>query len=167
MTDLDELERLLAAATPGVWYADCEQVWVVNAEQICDCYGDLLTDNAALIVAFRNTAPAMIAEIKALRENARANNYLARMYKIQADELRGKCAMLADTLDYIEPSLPVLRDMLKRAKMPRGANQASDMHKVCEAALAQYRRASAMSELIALSADEYDPQPVAKGITDD
>lgn len=176
MTDLDELERLLAEATPGEWKVApyytgtgpdevCRGMLAVDDDWPTGIIsendpplGESLSDDLDLIVALRNAAPALIAELKALRINAKANNDLARMYKAQADELRGKCAALADTLDYIAPSLPVLRDMLKRAKMPRGANTAADMGKACEAALAQYRRATAMSELIASTADEYGVQ---------
>ncbi|MFZ5744440.1 MAG: hypothetical protein ACOY7T_08180 [Pseudomonadota bacterium] len=77
--DLDELARLLAKATPGPWESIAE-VGVENfANSIYAPAGDwdglLLarvdqngsTENAAAIVALRNAAPSLIAEVEALR----------------------------------------------------------------------------------------------------
>lgn len=95
MTDLEELERLLAAATPGPWEAgrmDTESYsadygpWkAVYAEdprggvhkptgellpyQVARGDGDECRANATLIAALRNAAPALIAEVRRLRED--------------------------------------------------------------------------------------------------
>lgn len=104
MTDLDELERLLAKATEGPWRVidyDCGDTEHYDHNGPCpsiqapddqDCaivhwdgfkqkYWSAangnqrqIEANAALIVALRNAAPAMIAELKALR---RALEYLS------------------------------------------------------------------------------------------
>lgn len=72
--DLDEIERLLAAATPGEW-RPCEldqgvQIWC-GSNYIGETR-DYTGDDAALIVAARNSLPAMLTEIRELRaENAR------------------------------------------------------------------------------------------------
>lgn len=72
--DLDELERLEKAATPGEWLHD-EDPRPSGTDQIIDdrdltiCFMSLPTgdqyDNAALIVALRNAAPEIIAELRA------------------------------------------------------------------------------------------------------
>lgn len=49
--------------------------------------------------------------------------------------LRERVAGLEGALEFIEPALPVLRDMLKRAKMPKGANKAAEMIDCISAAL--------------------------------
>lgn len=76
--DLDELERLLATATPGEWAIDGEQSkWGAN---ILQREGALRTfahfwadsgsacDNARLVVALHNAAPALIAAARRERE---------------------------------------------------------------------------------------------------
>ena len=100
MVDIDEIERLLAAATPGEWdtefdpidagdhatavclpgkagslgtfLAYCQHNWgeaVYNERRIS---WKEATSNAALIVAARNSLPAILTEIRELRaENAR------------------------------------------------------------------------------------------------
>jgi hypothetical protein len=73
--DLDNLDNLHAAATPGPWIAgDCDQAGTIQS----DC-GDIiahqdstLADQAELdwIVALHNAYPAMAAEIRRLRADA-------------------------------------------------------------------------------------------------
>ena len=75
--DIDEIERLLAAATPGDWHTDeldqGAQIW-------CGSYyigetRDYTGDDAALIVTLRNSAATLIATARRVevleRENAR------------------------------------------------------------------------------------------------
>lgn len=98
--DLDEIERLLAAATAGEWGIWFEQIngqadkaiqelieqvhathpignslVMLDADGKCPAItgcGPTSANNAALIVALRNSAPAMLTEIRELRaENAR------------------------------------------------------------------------------------------------
>lgn len=107
--DLDEIERLLAAATPGEWAAEFDPIDAGDhATAVClpgkaGLLGTFLaycqhnwsdadyserriswkeaTSNAALIVALHNSAPAMLAEIRELRaENARLREDLADSY---------------------------------------------------------------------------------------
>jgi hypothetical protein len=80
MPDLDELERLLAAMTPEPWHVSegaiiqtkhiTRDVW-----QIPRVEGDL-----AGIVALRNTAPALLRELRALREVERRVRELGDHY---------------------------------------------------------------------------------------
>lgn len=81
---LAELERLEREATPGPW-STCkmmpsdghdEAVAVLDADgfranDVCDCYGDSRVEreaNARVIVAARNALPALVAEVRRLRE---------------------------------------------------------------------------------------------------
>lgn len=89
--DLDEIERLLAAATPGEW-VHYNEVFrptlskrrvteiqsartgkaIINWQGFDGDQARKANWNAALIVALHNSAPAMLAEIRELRaENAR------------------------------------------------------------------------------------------------
>lgn len=86
--DIDELERLLAAATPGEWEFVAEEVKGANATWlwiapktwhtrvarvvVYKTQEDEQEANAALIVAARNSLHAILTEIRELRaENAR------------------------------------------------------------------------------------------------
>jgi len=68
----DHLRALLAAATPGPWMAgegDPESILsTVNWHCLAQANDALpnMRDNAALIVALRNTAPALLAEVERL-----------------------------------------------------------------------------------------------------
>ena len=84
--DIDELERLLAAATPGEWAVCVDATggtfvagMTDTAETVCE-FGaapdddgqEQLDADAALIAAARNSLPAILTEIRELRaENAR------------------------------------------------------------------------------------------------
>ena len=59
--DLDELERLAAAATPGRWAHDRE--WVDALNVLLPTEAD-----AAFVAAARNALPDLIAEVRRLRE---------------------------------------------------------------------------------------------------
>lgn len=102
--DIDEIERLLAAATPGDWgvclydagdcdyydhngpcpsvQAESEDCAIVHWDGFKQKYWSSangnqrqIEANAALIVTLHNSAPAMIAELRELRaENARLRN---------------------------------------------------------------------------------------------
>ena len=83
--DIDELERLLAAATPGEWdWTDFPEITVDGVTAIIDCSaGDSEDENVAnaqLIVTLHNSAPAILTEIRELRaENARLREALGGM----------------------------------------------------------------------------------------
>lgn len=104
MTNLDHLTALLAAATPGKWRVGTNHTWSVfvpYANAIDGPHGErvLLQMNkhfdyaadAALIVALRNAAPELIAELRAARtELAEAEGYEADRSEAEAvlgDEL--------------------------------------------------------------------------------
>lgn len=85
--DIDELERLLAAATPGEWVTGCgfERNYLYGGGAHLACIGgsedyeinddgspNEADNNADLIAAARNSLPAILTEIRELRaENAR------------------------------------------------------------------------------------------------
>lgn len=95
MLDIDEIERLLAAATPGEWEHNPTVVFSDNHELPCviDAFHMVIAQvfddgrtiaeaetNAALIVTLKRSAPAMIAELRELRaENARKTEALTRL----------------------------------------------------------------------------------------
>lgn len=112
-TDIDEIERLMAAATPEdewfvVRYGDGDSLVICRDEAGNQRIAFMavpgtrdhlarnrtwkaIKANAALIVALHNSAPAMIAEIRELRaENARLREAL--------DE-DGLAEIITDTLD--------------------------------------------------------------------
>jgi cell division protein ZapA (FtsZ GTPase activity inhibitor) len=70
----DELEKLLAAATPGPWTHASDKLAAGNIKA---------PDNAALIVAAVNALPELLAENERLREESAANRRLLRLYAIQ------------------------------------------------------------------------------------
>ena len=106
--DLDEIERLLAAATGGPWRKgsrrNCDIDIIGKPSWPCKRFGKagewdvaVVTElentkeqqaNAALIVTLRNSAPAMIAAIRELRaENARLKGHWSALDKALADNI--------------------------------------------------------------------------------
>ena len=78
--DLDELERLAKAATPGPWYTLSEMCEGVGCDtiisrqgEICDFVGNMHNPykDRSYIVASCNAVPKLIAENRALRERVR------------------------------------------------------------------------------------------------
>lgn len=80
MIDLDELERLEKAATPGPWDID-EEVWGPDRTRVVECKlwarEDVAEHNERVIVATRNALPALIAELRAARAVITAHDTLA------------------------------------------------------------------------------------------
>lgn len=77
MIDLDELERLEREATPGDWYwskdDDYRAHYLISSPRLetvleCDHCNEPDTADKNFIVALRNAAPALIAELRAARE---------------------------------------------------------------------------------------------------
>ena len=112
MIDLDELERLHAAATPGPWYddaddpasiaADYAEVFIedenfgsVNIADQFDC-----TD-AQFVVALRNAFPGMRRELRARRRQAEAIDLPVRAAALFA-QLNGNEQLYRALLDAIE-----------------------------------------------------------------
>ena len=104
MVDIDELERLLAAATPGEWVAcgwgdgstpdGVTNIFNHDAEVLLmEC---LPIDDAALIVAARNSLPALLTEIRELRaENARLREDVRRQTSLAQDHFRNATRLAA------------------------------------------------------------------------
>lgn len=96
--DIDELERLLAADTPGEW-RPCEldqgvQIWC-GSKYIGETR-DYTGDDAALIVAARNSLPAILTEIRELRaENARLREDVRRQTSLAQDHFRNATRLAA------------------------------------------------------------------------
>ena len=78
MTTIDEIEALLARATPGPWVQD---EWLVDApglaRELASCASDsddaVDIANAKLIVALRNSASDLIAVVRAAAKVATPN----------------------------------------------------------------------------------------------
>ena len=108
--DLDEIERMLAAATPGEWRTSAGNETEIfgGKKDVARAYcggmsGVKLAEaeaSAALIVALHKSAPAMIAEIRELRaENARLKGVVETLYRpLQeaADAMEASGKQLAD-----------------------------------------------------------------------
>lgn len=109
--DLDELERLLAAATPGEWVTGCgfERNYLYGGGAHLACIGgsedyeinddgspNEADNNAALIVAARNSFPALLTEIRELRaENARLKEDVRRQTSLAQDHFRNATRLAA------------------------------------------------------------------------
>lgn len=66
MIDLDELTRLEKAATPGRWnLLEWRDLVAVGGAQAAEAY---TKGDGELLVALRNAAPALIAELRVLRK---------------------------------------------------------------------------------------------------
>ena len=103
--DLDKLEALEKAATPGPWGLQTEKEMgdygsVIGeyltgiGTRLCevvvynDDYGNQVVHNGQLIAALRNAAPALLAEVRQLREhNQRLRESLREMLNQYADEV--------------------------------------------------------------------------------
>lgn len=95
MIDLDALERLLAEATPGPWTHDTPY-YGSHVDSVAHYRTATFDPNqadgvgtfsngpdAALIVLLRNTAPALIQEVRRLREAEREAGWLVRKLRAQ------------------------------------------------------------------------------------
>ena len=110
MTDLDELDRLYAAAAPGRWEVDGCYITGPNNFRIYDEGGHTPQD-AAYIIALHNTYPALAAELRALRELEKV------MRQIQAWDCLNPAdpALLAD-LPWLKKIMDDALQLLKRAR---------------------------------------------------
>lgn len=106
--DLDEIERLLAAATVGDWWNEgCGVFYAPNGWLRTLIYdeGGHTEDDAALIVTLKRSAPAMIAAIRELRatvatlgDSARAGANVLDAKDAEIRELRAENARLREAL---------------------------------------------------------------------
>ena len=111
--DLDELETLDKAATPGPWGLQTEKEMgdygSVTGEyltgigtRLCevvvynDDYGNQVVQNGQLIAALRNAAPALLAEVRRLREANQRLQESLQEYHIYIAELRDKRLLRED-----------------------------------------------------------------------
>lgn len=99
--DLDRLEALLGAATPGEWQAcgcrKCGLVWAPpdsllftggGGEDCPSLSGEQTANNRDLIVALRNAAPALLAELRAAREELESRgSFAGGIERVQARPL--------------------------------------------------------------------------------
>jgi len=113
--DLDEVERLYNAATPGDWHGDrqdgsikyrltsgddCELVLAVDHKNFTSGFlGDRGKEDAALIIALHNAFPALLAELRENRQRIAAleaeNAKLARWIVNHSDSVSGDHACAA------------------------------------------------------------------------
>jgi len=86
VTTIDEIEALLARATPGPWWNEGSPLSPTGkvhhggaCNRVLTCHNDVdgttadANDNAALIVALRNAAPDLIAVVRAAAKVATPN----------------------------------------------------------------------------------------------
>lgn len=102
--DLEELERLLANATPGEWQHHMSHVYGPDPERELICKfrnGPWLVSDRDLIVALKNTAPSLITkarEADELRAEVAANSAAAAKQvsdlAMQVGELRAEVGRL-------------------------------------------------------------------------
>ena len=102
MTGTDELRALLAAATPGPWvqHYGFNNAGMPTAFFVIPAHNDgatveMLADDAALIVALRNAAPALLDERDALRAQVAA--LTARAEKAEGDTARTAMLCIAES----------------------------------------------------------------------
>jgi hypothetical protein len=104
--DLDRLEKLEKAATPGEWHLQkgerethfdkteeyyVSPAWIKEIGKIdMDEYVGMNDDDAALIVALRNAAPEMLADLRRLRD------CIADMGDMLSDHIYGDKATMAE-----------------------------------------------------------------------
>lgn len=63
---LDQLERLLSEATPGPWALDEENSSLYDVTLIAEFHKESHLQDAKLVQALRNAAPALIARVREL-----------------------------------------------------------------------------------------------------
>ncbi len=108
MRDLDALEALLAAATPGPWEARRDlsgwSAWHDGLPIEVGDEGGLSEPDAALIVALRNVAPELLAVVRAA-EAVRGRGLDAHGHaRTDRRTLHAHCA-LSDALDALRAKL--------------------------------------------------------------
>ncbi len=87
MTTIDEIEALLARATPGPWWNEGSPLSPTGkvhhggaCNRVLTCHNDVdgttadANDNAALIVALRDAAPDLIAVVRAAAKVAKLDD---------------------------------------------------------------------------------------------
>lgn len=93
--DIDEIERLIAAATgSGVWSKRnvMDKTFRVRTEAGSFVATVTYEHDAALIVTLHNSAPAMIAELRELRaENARLKEGMGTIRALKWDTMKQGC----------------------------------------------------------------------------
>jgi hypothetical protein len=102
MITLDELEKLLAAATPGPWTHASDKLAAGNIKA---------PDNAALIVAAVNALPELLARVKRLEEALRLGKIVMDMLEEHGPSI------VPHLLDTDENAGQRFRDALARAAL--------------------------------------------------
>lgn len=107
---LEELERLHKAATPGPWVANnWGRVWYTpnpdSKRLVCDTMRNTVRNpkkwraNARLIASMREAVPELIAENRALLERAQMRQELVEQYEKDIASLRQKVRELERKLE--------------------------------------------------------------------
>lgn len=128
--DIDELQRLYDASTPGEWFQSGCAVFVRLGDEelgICGCgageiEGKRTIDNAVQIAAAHNVMPQLLAEVREGRErDEKRNEELKELYKLT--KASGKQAV--NIVEHLEQQLAAsqqrerkLREMLKGCDYP-------------------------------------------------
>jgi hypothetical protein len=105
MTDIDKLEQLRAAATPGEWREVRGEIWgeelfdqyaVVAPTDDCGCQFE--RGNAAWLTAIHNAAPELLAELRRLRAIEAAAAKLMSGTAVDAWDWMDRCRELKAAL---------------------------------------------------------------------
>jgi len=152
--DLDALEQLLDSATGGTWFERVGSTDVVDVHGYdfvrCD-----VAEDAAAIVALRNAAPDLFAELRAAREDmkAAAGELLVRMPEPGTDMAR---LLLANRMLMRERDR--LRSIEALARAYREADQAKDAagHLRRQLGAAFHEAQKSGGESMRSAGDEYD-----------
>ncbi len=108
-----ELDRLDEAATPGTWVAAGKQVRQAEANAgVCNCLGapnpnykamdDLGKANAALIVALRNSWPAIKADLELIPTLQEQHERLGETLEVQRSEYEERLRVTSERLAKLE-----------------------------------------------------------------
>lgn len=145
--DLDELERLERSATKGEWKVGALLSSGGRAVRSDECATSILTTctelnskaDAALIVALRNAAPAMIQELRELRQDVKTFQFDATLYRnrladalAQADALRAELKEIKDDKSWNDG---VIFDLRAEVEGLKAANTKAVAHATEEEAL--------------------------------
>lgn len=100
MIDIDELEKLLEAATPGPWWICEDGEWLSGAEDSSADVGECDVSGAdeTMMLALRNAAPELLRELRETRQEiALKTERIARQDQLRQFSSAGERVMFVDT----------------------------------------------------------------------